>query len=316
MTVDSSWLSRVNVVARSCKCKNSGPLCLFCSWLTLPRAMATTEAQEKALSLMVRLPLDNAGKVLLHLATANDSNQPEFLNACKEITWPIGTRDETKGGLWPGLEALRRFAMRPDFLWREKVASIAKIARLDEDERENCDAALLVLCLADSRFVTELTMRTAVARGLLETVKYLVTEGGIDPTSLHNFAIMEACKAGYVAIVKFLLDLPPERGVDPAANNNRAFLGAVRNRRSDVVKLLLDLPPERGVDPAMEDNLAFVTAVQTNSKDIVGLLLALPLDRGVDPTARGNIALQMASRAGFGSIVELLLRSSENEASR
>jgi len=72
--------------------------------------------------------------------------------------------------------------------------------------------------------------------GLPDAVKLLLSDYGVDPSTLGNAALRLASQNGHLEIVKISLS---DARVDPSAGNNRALIDASRNGHLEIVKLLL-----------------------------------------------------------------------------
>ena len=160
-------------------------------------------------------------------------------------------------------------------------------------ERQHCTVAWMWCGTCVSCHVIEVSIhqncisaiREAAAHGYVDVVRYLCDlppDRGVDPSELYNSAIREAAAHGHVDVVRYLCGQPRDRGVDPSARDDEAILFAAQNGHVDMVRYLCDLPPDRGVDPSARDNHALKQAALHGHVDVVRYLCDRPPDRGVD----------------------------------
>ncbi len=82
----------------------------------------------------------------------------------------------------------------------------------------------------------ERVLAAVTKNGWLESVKQLLADPRVDPSSIENGAIRIASKGGRIKIMELLLADPR---VDPSANYNEAIHNAARDGRLNVIRLLL-----------------------------------------------------------------------------
>jgi len=143
--------------------------------------------------------------------------------------------------------------------------------------------------------------REAILNANLNRVKASLSEGIVDPGTLHNWAIRRACDAGALEIVELLLG---EEGVDPAAVNSTAIVHAAQKGNESILAVLLD---DGRSDPTVDDNQAIRSAATNGHADIVRMLLK---DGRACPAAMNNQALYVAAQDGLNDVVTLLLADS------
>ena len=141
----------------------------------------------------------------------------------------------------------------------------------------------------------------AINSGNIERVKSLISEE-IDQDS-KNAALQEACSAGQLDIVKFMI----ENGADVNAKNNSGGTPlnvASQGDNRDIVELLI----ENGANINNKNNNGLTPlhqASRNGQKDIVELLIAKGTEVNIKNNA-GRTPLDLAEQGGYTEIVELL----------
>lgn len=104
----------------------------------------------------------------------------------------------------------------------------------------------------NKNFRDETPLMYACARGSLEIVKYLISQGAeINDTSKYgNTSLIIASYAGYMPIVKYLLDKEVNINQQDTKNKFTALHWAINNDQLDIVKILI----ENGADINLKDN--------------------------------------------------------------
>ncbi|PRP75204.1 centrosomal protein [Planoprotostelium fungivorum] len=146
-------------------------------------------------------------------------------------------------------------------------------------------------------WLTEDDLLLAVRDCMVDSVRFLLTCGGLDPSVRNNKPIQMACQDGFIEIVRLLLSDPR---VDPSVKDNEALREAASEGHDEVVRLLMADPR---VDPSANDNKV-IRGAQFGSYEVVKLLLE---DSRVDPSANHQQAIKRASRSGSTKVVRLLL---------
>jgi len=167
---------------------------------------------------------------------------------------------------------------------------------------ETGDALSVRLLLADGRVDptsrNNEAIKTASANGHANVVRLLLEDGRANPTSSdYDGPIRKASSNGHVAVVRLLLE---DGRADPASKRNDPIRVASFNGHAAVVELLL---ADSRVDPRHVYGLLDETARRGHAA-VVKLLLE---DKRVDPSKKQNEGLFCAAIAGHLPVVELLL---------
>ncbi|PRP77531.1 putative ankyrin repeat-containing protein [Planoprotostelium fungivorum] len=147
-------------------------------------------------------------------------------------------------------------------------------------------------------WLTEDDLLLAVRGCKVDSVRFLLTRRGLDPSVRDNKPIRTALRDSTMETVRLLLSDPR---VDPSARNNEAFREAASEGYHEVIQLLL---ADSRVDPSTEDNEAFREAAAKGHHEVVQLLLA---DPRVDPSVCNQDPIKRASSDGHAMTVQLLL---------
>ena len=198
---------------------------------------------------------------------------------------------------------------------------VDKIIEMIIDEKDvELVEILLKHPLVDPITLGNYVLREACRHGYIEMVKLFLSDPRVDPTCENDGTpLSEACENGHVEVVKLLLADPR---VDPSRYDhglsNYAISLACKNGHVEVVKLLLADPR---VDPSREDrhglsNNAIGLACKNNHVEVVKLLL---VDLRVDPSrydhGLNNSAIGLASERGYLEMVKLLWTDSRVDPS-
>jgi len=150
-------------------------------------------------------------------------------------------------------------------------------------------------------------LMVACKAGYIDIVKLLIILSDYNVNSKDiedNTALMVACQAGHTDIVKLLL----KRDADVNAKNRwdyTALIFAYESGHTDIVKLLLEKSTDVNVRN-LWGHTALIWAARKGHEDIVKLLLEKGADVNVND-AGGNTALMWAARKGYEDIVKLFI---------
>ncbi|KAJ3317361.1 hypothetical protein HDU76_001207 [Blyttiomyces sp. JEL0837] len=140
----------------------------------------------------------------------------------------------------------------------------------------------------------------ACKAGHMDIVKVLMMVDGIRFEAGGKYAVTAAATAGHFDIVRLLM---VQDGVDVSVEDNLVLRKAAEAGDLTLVKMLvgIGLP---NVDPCACENEAFRLAASKGHEEVVRFLLGLP---GVDPSANDNEAIRMAAAGGHLYVVSILL---------
>ena len=106
----------------------------------------------------------------------------------------------------------------------------------------------------------------ASLQGHTETVKALLSDPRVDPSTDNSYALRWASQKGHTETVKVLLSDPR---VDPSAGNNFAIRWASKNGHTEIVRVLLSDPR---VDPSADNSYALRWASEKGHTETVNVL--------------------------------------------
>ncbi|KAJ3327296.1 hypothetical protein HDU76_012042 [Blyttiomyces sp. JEL0837] len=126
---------------------------------------------------------------------------------------------------------------------------------------------------------------------------------GANPEWHKNSHLASACSAGYLNIVKMILDMDDVDAAECEEVVNEAFQLACKgdSDAEGVVKVVLDV---NGVDPTAFDNQAIRNAAKRGNYKVVKVLSTV---NGIDGGANDNEAIKKACKSGYVMAAKVLL---------
>ena len=219
--------------------------------------------------------MDNSD-FLLVLTSRLDNDTLRSLSLNPEI-WPIASevvKDQYFWYLRTQNLVGRELIQRPGRDWKSAYylleTVLTKENKYSEEVLENLLSVEVLLELGYDPSANRHTIQLASERGLTDTVRLLLQDPRVDPSSSRNYAIQRASMNGHADIVELLLQ---DKRVDPSAVSNYAIRESSKNGHIDVVKLLLQ---DKRVDTSDDDNYAIEFASKNRHTDVVELLLQDP----------------------------------------
>ncbi len=111
-------------------------------------------------------------------------------------------------------------------------------------------------------------LRLAASRGLILSVKYLLSQPSVDPKALQSEALRKASANGHTEVVRCLLT---DKRSDPQARDSQALTLAAKNGHSEVVSLLLT---DRRANPNAGHGCVLRSAIKYNHVQIADHLIS------------------------------------------
>ncbi|MCY3974028.1 MAG: ankyrin repeat domain-containing protein [Simkaniaceae bacterium] len=154
-------------------------------------------------------------------------------------------------------------------------------------------------------------LKEACGAGHVDVVKWLINEAHAFPSME---ALIPACKGGHIDVVKCILDWGVTLNWSSSSGGDRPLIAAARAGHHDLVKFLL----EQGADPNEQHGVTNRTALMCASELGYVEVVRTLLDKGAfvslgNTDDLGDTALILAVRSGHEDVVRLLL---DNESKR